>query len=319
MNRRVCKMAGVTAVFLAIGILLSGVPLSSDAMDATSSCPERVTRFLLMGCDASERLTDSIFIVAFNETVHRIRILQIPRDTYAEYTEKDYKKLSGAMHALGASGVKQFLSNALGVPIDYYVVLQLRFFRSLVDAVGGVEMEIPHDMDYEDPSQDLQIHLKAGQTRLNGLAAEQLVRYRSGYANADLGRLDVQKLFLKAFVKQCQTLSGNQLLHILSLALTGVQTDMDVPSAVRFVRGLQMYEAESLLITTIPGQAIQGKSGAWYYVVNQKGALAAVNESLMPSVPVPLSQFDFEGVFDRESNDRFHRIYQADPASLPIL
>lgn len=318
MKSQICIPAWIAAVCLAVGVLLSGVSLSFDANGADRVPTERITRFLVMGCDASEHLTDSILLLSLNENLHRVRILQIPRDTYAEYTEKDYKKLNGAMNVLGAGGVKQFLSQAIGVPIDYYVVLQLRFFGELVDAVGGVEMEIPNDMEYDDPSQNLRIRLKSGMTRLDGAAAQQLVRYRSGYANADLGRLDTQKLFLRAFAKQCQTLSGMQLLHLLSFALTGVRTDMDLPSAIRVVRILQSCDAETMQMATLSGQAVQGTSGAWYYVVNRQGGQAMVNSYLMPSVPLTLSQFDAGGVFDRESNVRFHRIYLAQPETLPL-
>ena len=271
----------------------------------------------MLGCDRSTRLTDSILLVSVNETKRDTRILQIPRDTYAEYTDKSYKKLNGAMQALGASELKSFLSRALGVSIDYFVILKLDFFKALVDAIGGVDLTIERDMEYSDPSQDLRISLKAGRTHLNGEMAEQFVRYRSGYVNADLGRLDAQKLFLSAFAKQCQSITLPQLLHVTALALTGVQTDIGLPAAIRTVAVLRSCDASGIPMATLSGQAVKGKSGAWYYVLNRTMASGMIKKYLMADLGENDRLFDPDGVFDRPQNEEFHRIYTAH--ELPVL
>ncbi len=217
MKRRILKIGCFLICFALLGLFGWGCRFVVAANVPTTP---RITRFLLLGCDQSTRLTDSILLVTVNETAKSTTILQIPRDTYAEYTQKDYKKLNGAMSSLGERGIKQFISDALGVPIDFFVVLKLQFFDDLVNAIGGVDVDIPQDMHYSDPSQNLEIHLSKGRAHLNGREAEQFVRYRSGYVNADLGRLDAQKIFLKAFAKQCQTLSIPALLRITFIALT---------------------------------------------------------------------------------------------------
>ncbi|MBQ7336335.1 MAG: LCP family protein [Clostridia bacterium] len=288
------------------------------AIDADVQGGDRITRFLLLGCDRSSKLTDTILLVTLNETARQAHILQIPRDTYAEYTDRDYKKLNGAMNVLGERGVKQFLSEALGVPIHYFVILKLDFFEDLVDAIGGVDLVIPQDMDYEDPAQGLKIHLSAGTAHLNGDAAEQFVRFRSGYVNADLGRLDAQKLFLKAFAEQCKSLSVSQILRVTTLALTGVQTDIGLPEAIRIVGVLRECDTENLPMATLAGQAAKGKSGAWYYCLNREGACRMINEYLLPPVPMDLAEFDPNGIFDRAEYLEFHRIYQAPESALPV-
>ncbi|MBQ9773160.1 MAG: LCP family protein [Clostridia bacterium] len=299
------------------------LPLAVEALGKGQSMPvsaasgDRVTRILLMGCDRSTKLTDSILLVTVNETQKKASIVQIPRDTYAEYTKKDYKKLNGAMSALGASACKDFLSDALGVRIHHFVILKLDFFRKLVDDIGGVELQIPQDMYYSDPEQDLTIALPKGRMRLSGAQAEQFVRYRSGYVNADLGRLDAQKLFLAAFAKQCKSLSWLTVLRILGHALTGVQTDLGIVSAARLLKVLRACDVDAVPMVTLAGQAVRGQSGAWYYVLNRAGVTRAVQEHLMPTEPV--KSFDPRGLFDRESNPDFHRIYQAPEAQLPLL
>ena len=300
-----------SVLLMSICFLLLLLPIGASEVAVANTEGDRITRFLILGCDQSTHLTDSILIVSVNESTKQAKILQIPRDTYAEYTEKDYKKLNGAMHTLGERGVKNFLSEALGVPINYFVVLKLQMFESLVDAIGGVDVEIPREMEYSDPAQNLHIHLPAGKAHLNGAEAEQFVRYRSGYVNADLGRLDAQKLFLSAFAKQCKALSFPQLLRVTALALTGLQTDIDLPAAIRIVGVLKQCDTECIPMATLAGQAVRGNSGAWYYALNRAGGCEMINEYLMPGTPLDIDEFDVHGVFDREKNTEFHRVYQS--------
>ncbi len=317
-------MKRMVTVLLILLMLITNewIPVRADegkeTLPVVGVSEDRMTRFLLLGCDRSTKLTDSILLVTVNETQKDVSILQIPRDTYAEYTDRDYKKLNGAMQVLGERGIKQFMSQSLGVPIHFFVVLKLDFFRSLVDAIGGVELEIPQDMYYSDPAQGLEIKLPKGRMRLGGDEAEQFVRYRSGYVNADLGRLDAQKLFLRAFAKQCKSLSPVSILRILALALTGVQTDVGLPDAVRVLRVLLECDPDEVPMATLAGQAAQGNSGAWYYVLNRRGACDMINAYLLPPVPLQDETFDPDGVFLRESNKLFTRIYRADPKTLPL-
>ena len=312
----------ITVLMILVSLVINEWIPTSVAEEQTSLCAassgeDRVTRFLLLGCDRSTKLTDSILLVSVNETQNRVGILQIPRDTYAEYTDRDYKKLNGGMQVLGENGIKQFLSDALGVPIHCFLVLKLDFFQKLVDAIGGVELEIPRDMVYSDPAQGLEIKLPKGKMRLSGEQAEQFVRYRSGYVNADLGRLDAQKLFLRAFAKQCKSLTTGAVLRVLGLALTGVQTDIGAVEAVRVLKTLLSCDPETVPMATLAGQAVQGKSGAWYYVLNREGASQMLCEYLFMSES-KADAFDPQGVFLRESNPQFSKIYFADPAHLPL-
>lgn len=297
----------------ASGILQIG---ASEAREATEeslmAASGGVTRFLVMGCDRAAGLTDSIFIVTLEEGQKKASILQIPRDTYAEYTDRAYKKLNGAQQTIGATATKALLSQALGIRLDYYVTLDLDCVRRLVDAVGGVDVILPDEMHYSDPAQDLEIRLPKGYTHLNGAQAEQLIRFRSGYVNADLGRLDAQKLFLQAFAKQCKHLTPVQMIQVLSLVFTHVQTDLDWLEAIRVGGLLLEFDAESIPMATLAGESIQGNSGAWYYVINKSRAFRMVNEYCLPLQTLTESEFDPNGVFDRADHPDFHKIYTAD-------
>lgn len=310
---------------ISLGVLLLGLlywwgPLHSadaeakeplQAVDADTVEGERITRFLVMGCDRAAKLTDSIFVVTLNETQAKASILQIPRDTYANYTDRDYRKLNGAMQVLGEQGIKETLGKALGVRLDYFVVLDLDCLCRVVDIIGGVDVEIPQDMSYTDPAQDLNIDLDRGMTHLDGNRAEEFVRYRSGYANADLGRLDAQKLFLRAFAKKCQSLTAGQFFQLTCSVLTDLRTDIGLPQAIRVASVLLKCNTDELPMQTLAGEAVQGKSGAWYYSVNRAGGCEMANAYLMPPTPLTVDDFDREGFFDRADNPDFHKIYTA--------
>ena len=302
-----------TVLIAAAGVLQIGASELQEASLPLFGTNEGVIRFLVMGCDRAVGLTDSIFVVTLDEGQKKATILQIPRDTYAEYTNRDYKKLNGAKQTLGAAGTKDFLSRALGVRLDYYVTLDLDCVRELVDAIGGVDVILPDALSYSDPAQDLEIRLPKGYTHLNGAQAEQLIRFRSGYLNADLGRLDAQKLFLQAFAKQCKHLTPMQMIQVLRLVFTRVQTDIDWMDAIRVGMMLLEFDTESIPMQTLPGEAIQGNSGAWYYVLYRRAACRSVNEYCLPQHTLTETEFDPNGVFDRSDHPDFHKIYTADP------
>ena len=278
-----------------------------------------VTRILLMGCDRASGLADSILVVSINENENSASILQIPRDTYAEYTDKDYKKINGSLSTLGESGIKNFFSSVLGVPIHYFAVVKLDHFCKMVDAIGGVDVNVPQKMEYHDSAQNLHISLEAGEQHLDGNLAEHFVRYRAGYVNADLGRLDAQKVFLRAFAERCRELKVTDYFRLAGVALTGVQTDIGVTEALRIGKILRACDPNEVPMQTLAGQAVKGNSGAWYYVINRRGACRQINELTYPDTPLKLSDFDAKGLFDRVQNPQFHNVYTAEEDELPLV
>lgn len=311
---------------LIISLVLCATALFVGAQEPTDTEPtvgllqrDRVTRVLLLGCDRASGLADSILLVSIHEDAKQASILQIPRDTYAQYTDRDYKKINGALSALGESGIKDFFSSSLGVPIHYLAVIKLDLFCKMVDAIGGVDVDVPQRMEYHDPAQDLHISLDAGRQHLDGQTAEHFVRYRAGYVNADLGRLDAQKLFLRAFAQQCRHLSAPDYFRLAGASLTGVQTDIGVGEIVRLSKILRECDPDTVPMQTLAGQAVKGQSGAWYYVLNREGACRQINELTYPETPIALSDFDADGLFDRAQNPQFHKVYTAAEDALPFV
>ena len=314
---RICGL--FLAFFLCAAAMFVGAEQPTQTEPVGIFQRERVTRILLLGCDRASGLADSILIVSINEDEKCVSILQIPRDTYAEYTERDYKKINGTLSALGESGTKDFFSRALGVPIQHFVVVKLDLFCKMVDAIGGVDVDVPQKMEYHDPAQNLHISLDEGRQHLDGKAAEHFVRYRSGYVNADLGRLDAQKLFLRAFAQKCRSLGAQEYFRLAGASLTGVQTDIGIAEAVRLGGILRECDPEAVPMQTLAGQAVKGQSGAWYYVLNREGALRQIGELTYPEAPIEPANFDAERLFDREQNPQFHNVYTAAEDALPLV
>ena len=280
-----------------------------------------VQNLLLCGKDRASGLTDVIVVARLDSVSHTVSLVQIPRDTYAVYSDGSYRKLNGAASALGGmEGLSDLLSEALGVPIDHYALVDLDCIGDVVDAVGGVTLTVPTDMDYEDASQGLSIHLRAGTQTLCGDEAEQFLRFRSGYATADLGRLDAQKLFLSAFLKSVkENCTLPALIRIVRTLYGRVETDLSLGECVRLAATGLKLSSDRLAAETLPGEAARenGDTGTSYYIVSRSDAYDTVNRMLNPFVdPLPPAAFDPKERFTSKNHPHLDRIYRsaADPA-----
>ena len=173
-----------------------------------------------------------------------------------------------------------FIENGLCIRLDRYICMDTAGFREIIDAIGGVDMEVPFDMDYEDPEQDLYIHLKAGYQHLDGEKAEQFVRYRSGYLEGDIGRISAQRLFLTALANQVKTkLDLSSAVSIAKTALQYVTTDLSVAEIGYFAKNAFSVDLAKMTFTTLPGGGvINPDTGASYYVMYAENVRKIVNE-----------------------------------------
>lgn len=279
----------------------SSAPVASDAVKKEN------INILVAGSDRTSGLYDVLMLVSVDRENSQIWTMQIPRDTYAAYTDSSYRKLNGAISSLG--GMEQFckfMSSALGVRIDRYVSLTPDAFVKSVDALGGVEIELPRAMKYSDPAQGLYIDLPAGKQTLDGKTAEQFVRYRSGYVTGDIGRLDAQKLFLSAlFCKARQVDSVWTLVRLGVSLLPEMNTDMTSADVLSLAKLLREIESDNVFFVTAPGaEAKEPTSGASYYVLSAS-ATAELIEGHFGSV----GEFDKSKVFLKEEYARFRNIY----------
>lgn len=266
---------------------------------------ERAYNILLIGTDREAGLADVMMLARLDLAAKRAFIMQIPRDTYAEYTDGSYKKLNGAYSALGAAGLCDFLSDALGMSVDRYVVTGLDTVRDIIDAVGGVDVNIPCDMKYRDKTQELYIDLKAGLQHLDGDAAEQFLRFRSGYIEGDIDRMDAQKIFLAATAKKIKDEFSLGLAYRLLEAADGIETNFSASELLNIALEASGIGSESITVLTMPGAEARAASGASYYSISSK-AVASIVETYFGAAH---GGFDTDGVFLNEKNAAFRNVY----------
>jgi anionic cell wall polymer biosynthesis LytR-Cps2A-Psr (LCP) family protein len=179
----------------------------------------------------------------------------------------------------------------------------------MVDSVGGVEINVPFDMKYSDPYQDLYIDLKAGVQVLNGKKATDFIRFRSDYADGDLGRIDAQKQFMSSLFKK--VMNEMNVLQAVSLAkgmLPMLETDITLDDAAYFAGKFFSAKERRLTMLTAPGFPIPG--GA-YYVLSKEGTLEAVNTYFnVYDNKITENLFDPSLILCKEEDDDFLRIYK---------
>ncbi len=264
---------------------------------------------LFMGTDREAGLCDVLMLINVNTKNDSITVAQIPRDTYARYSDSDYKKLNGAYSALGgAEQTASFLSEALGTPIRYYMCVGLDTVAVVVDTLGGVEINLPCDMKYTDKEQNLYIDLKKGYNLLDGKGAEMFLRFRSGYADGDLGRLDAQKLFMacmfSALGEKFSPVTAARLMSVVE----EVETNMSTYDIMWLASRALAVNAAHIRMLTLPGEAlIAEKSGASYYVLSGISTEKLLREHFCAS-----EEFDEDKAFLNEDYTSFREAYNSE-------
>lgn len=243
---------------------------------------ERKTDFytiLLAGVDDHNGGSDTNILVAVDAANDSIYGVSIPRDTKA-ILDGSAHKINYAYNSGGMELMAATVSEQLGIPVDYTVQVDLQGFVALVDAIGGVNFDVPMDMDYEDPYQDLSIHIKQGYQRLNGEDALKVVRFRKGYASQDIGRMNTQQAFLKAAARQVLTpASLTRLDDFVRIFQSYVETDLTLGNLAWLGKEAIGMGADAIEFSTLPNE---WKSP--YIYLNADEVLTLVNEHLNPYV-----------------------------------
>lgn len=230
--------------------------------------------------------TDTIILATYNPAAKRAEAVWIPRDTRVLIPGHSYHQKINVAYALG--GVKltrQTVESLLGIKVDYHLLVNFQGFVQAVDALGGVTVDIPRAMDYDDNAQNLHIHLRPGRHRLSGTEALGFVRYRSdGLGDVSLvdpvnkvyeGRLIRQQQFVQAMVRE--TLKPENLWRLpglIRIVFRSVETDMPLGRLIAYARAAQGLDQESVVTRILPGEG-RTVGGASYWVP-AVGAVAEV-------------------------------------------
>lgn len=221
-------------------------------------------------------------------------VKKICKESFLDITKSEldaYSSASGSMKNSLAYNIKlkfgikyltALLARSYGLPIDYYAHVNLDGFVNIVDAVGGVDVYIQQDMNYEDPLQNppLSIHLKKGNQHLDGKKAEQFIRFRYGYAAADIARIDAQKIFMTAFIKKVFSFDGiTKIDKLLDEVNKNLTTNVSMSDAAHFVTNAISLDFANIVMLTMPGTP-QYVDGVSYYSVHKDNLITTVNTYL---------------------------------------
>ena len=235
----------------------------------------------VFGVDADGTRTDVAFVVHYDSSQESLSLLSIPRDTRVDVCP-DVEQLLGkrygvmkfnAVHAVGGkeygpqAAVLQ-LEDMLGIKIDHYVKVDFNALVEIVDAVGGVEVDVPQDMKWDmSDTGDIKIDLKKGLQTLDGNKALQLVRFRKGYANGDVGRIQVQQLFLKALATKVLSTESivKNLGDYIKVMYKYVDTDVSLSDALKYANYITKIDMSKMTMETLPGVG-QYISGVSYFI-----------------------------------------------------
>ena len=239
---------------------------------------------MVVGLDKGGYRTDTIIIASWDLDNNTVNMLSVPRDTRM-YVGGHYQKINCA-YAIkdngkikGISGTIDAVMRLTGIPIHHYVVFECNTFREVIDAIGGVDFDVPQNMNYDDPAQDLHIHLKKGQQHLDGDKAEQLVRFRR-YPTGDIKRVEVQQDFMKALSEQKlnKKIIG-KLPELFKVWKDNIKMSFKAEDVVRYSGSLLKLNSEDIKAYSLPGVADGVSYGASYWIANMNELKTLIEET----------------------------------------
>ena len=310
------KTGKVILIILLVLLLLAGIgyavleyvisPPDTDDKGVTNDTDtthvdgrkDGVYTFLVAGTDQISNNTDTIMIGSFDTVNHKLNIVSIPRDTLINI-QHEVKKANSAYHYAAyykdiegssyyncdpiASMRKELVESMLGFDVDKYVLVNIDAAAEVVDAIGGVEFDLPIDMNYDSSRQDLHIHLSKGLQTLSGEDFVKVMRFRSSYAGGDLQRIEMQQKLLSALADQMLTL-GNvpNLTKVAQIMSDNMQTDMSTENIIYFAKEFLKLSKDDIQFMTLPKLSTGSVFGYSYVFTDIDAWLEMVNESLNP-------------------------------------
>lgn len=218
----------------------------------------RTTEIMVMGVDPRTEDTgrsDTLLLVSLDTGAKKASIFSIPRDTRVEMAQGAYEKINHAYAYGGHEYTKTLLEKLLATSLDGYVLVDIRAFERMIDAVGGVDIDVEKRMYYEDPWDEdggLVIDLEPGEQHLDGQHAMQYVRFRD--EEGDIGRVARQQKFLQALLDRVASPEViPRLGTIVNELTTVIKTDIETGDLVRYVTMIPEIKAHGVASLVLPG------------------------------------------------------------------
>ena len=256
--------------------------------------------------------SDTLMVATIDPVKNEASLLSIPRDTRVAIPRNGYDKINAAYAYGGEQLTQRTVEDFLGIRIDHYVIVNIHAFQKIVDAIGGIDIDVEKRMYYEDPWDDdggLIIDLRPGMQHMDGKTAVTYVRYRD--EEGDIGRVRRQQKFMRACVDAVTTPAIlPRLPGIISSVIDSVKTDLSVRQMLEFIGTLKESQAKGLRTDMVPGRPLYIDEVS-YWIPD----LAQLRRSMASTLGVTLTSSD------RSRMERAVREYEdsipADAVELP--
>ena len=234
-----------------------------------------VFTFVIGAVDEDETRTDALMVATMDTKEKTINVMNIPRDTMCNNTATGASKKINAAYGMDTGGkggnikqTKKEIERLMGFQPDKYVIVNFDGIAAIVDAIGGVDYEVPFRMQYDDPSQNLHIDLQAGMQHLNGKQTVGFLRWRHNndysmqYTNGDEGRVENQQKFLKALAGQVfQLKNATKIRSIAEAVFKNVKTDLTAGELIWMGMQALQINNNSIQFFTLPGYGKMSTAG----------------------------------------------------------
>ena len=243
---------------------------------------------LIMG--ESTGSSDTMIVCSYDPKTQQASMLSIPRDTFiGENTNR--AKAGNKLNSFYSNGstpekTMEAINEVTGLNISKYVLIDTKALKELVDIIGEVEFDVPINMDYDDDSQQLYIHLQKGIQKLNGDKVEQLVRFRHNnngstypyeYGIEDYGRMRTQRELIKTILKQTVQLKNvKEIGKIMDLAEKYIQTNMNFSELKNYIPYIVNMNIDNIQTEQLPGES-KVLNGIWFFLNDKKETEEVVN------------------------------------------
>ena len=288
----------VLAILLVLVFVVMGTDIFDDD-DILAPLEDGKVNVLMLGVDESGLRTDAIMVASYDVNAGEVKLLSIPRDTKIYVTNKKATKKINAVHAmastednrkiLGAQASAEAVSQLTGIPINYYIEFSFLSIDHLFDSLGGVTYDVPdvegkgRGMNYDDPYQNLHIHLNPGVQTLTGNQVQQFLRYRkSNYrvgTGSDTDRVKRQQEFIKAVIDQKLNIGLlTKIPSIYSQLSKEIKTNISMGDVTKYIRYLKKISGENIKSYNLAGEN-KTVGGASYFVCDLDATKAILSEN----------------------------------------
>ncbi len=225
---------------------------------------ERIN-LLVLGIDhiegAQARRSDTMMLASIDTAENRASLISIPRDLFVKYPDGNFRRVNAAYAIDGPEKAREMVSNFLGLPIKFYLVVDYGGFKEIVDLVGGVEITVEERLQYTDEAGNLNIDIDPGTQTLNGEEAMGYVRYRGN--QSDLQRINRQQKFLRVLLQGGVNMEGwSQIKDVINTSRKYAKTNLSLMDMYDLGRSLKGLGTDDFEMVTLSGKrsSVENKS-----------------------------------------------------------